>query len=42
VSGYWVISDEALLQMLHLVSDGHDPDLVFAEYYANSEHEVSE
>jgi hypothetical protein len=37
--GWWSISGEALLDMLHRVADGEDPDLVYAEEYANSEHE---
>jgi len=39
VSGWWVISDEALLSMLRRVANGEDPDLVMAEEYANCEHE---
>lgn len=37
--GWWAISGEALLEMLRRVADGEDPDLVYAEEYANSEHE---
>jgi hypothetical protein len=37
--GWWCISGEALLDMLKRVADGENPDLVFAEEYANSEHE---
>lgn len=38
--GWWTISGEALLHMLRRVADGDDPDLVYAEEYANSEHET--
>lgn len=37
--GWWVLSGEALLAMLRRVADGEDPDLVYAEEYANSDHE---
>jgi hypothetical protein len=41
--GWWTISGEALLAMLRRVADGEDPDLVYAEEYANSDHvEVSD
>jgi hypothetical protein len=36
--GWWVISGENLMAMLRAVADGSDPDLVYAEHYANSEH----
>jgi len=39
VSGWWVISDDALLGMLRRCADGENPDLVFAEEYANCDHE---
>lgn len=37
--GWWCISGEALLSMLRRVQAGEDPDLVYAEEYANSDHE---
>lgn len=37
--GWWAISGEALLDMLHQVAEGADPDLVYAEHYANSDHD---
>jgi hypothetical protein len=40
--GWWCISGEALLEMLREVSEGADPDLVYAEHYANSDHQGSE
>jgi hypothetical protein len=40
--GWWVIEDEALLGMLREVQEGADPDIVFAEHYANSEHNYYE
>ena len=36
--GWWTISGEDLLDMLRRSHDGEDPDLVYAEAYANSEH----
>ena len=38
--GWWVISGEALLDMLQQVADGETPDLVYAEHYANSSHDT--
>lgn len=35
--GYHVISGEELLTMLRRVAAGEDPDLVYAEEYANAE-----
>ena len=35
--GWWTISGEALLEMLHRVAEGENPDLVYAEEYVNSE-----
>ncbi len=40
--GWWVISDEALLEMLRRCADGEDPSLVMAEEYANCDHERPE
>jgi hypothetical protein len=37
--GWWAISGEGLLAMLRRVADGEDPDLVYAEEYANCDHE---
>lgn len=37
--GWWTISGEALLAALHRVAAGDNPDLVYAELYANSEHD---
>jgi len=37
--GYWAISGESLMSMLYRVANGEDPDMVYAEEYANSEHE---
>lgn len=37
--GWWAISGDELLAMLRRVAAGEDPDLVYAEEYANSEHE---
>jgi hypothetical protein len=36
---WWVIEDAALMSMLRAVQQGDDPDIVFAEHYANSEHQ---
>ena len=35
--GWWVLAGEDLLAMLRRCHDGEDPDLVYAEEYANSE-----
>jgi len=40
--GWWVISGEALLEMLRRARDGEDPDLIYAEEYANAGHEHPE
>jgi hypothetical protein len=37
--GWWVISGEALMEMLQEVKDGGDVDLIYMEHYANSDHE---
>jgi len=38
----WVIYSEELLEMLHRVAAGEDPDLVYAEAYVNADHELPE
>ena len=35
--GWWAISGDALLSALKRAHDGEDPDLVYAELYANSD-----
>lgn len=35
--GYWAISGEALLDLLLRAGRGEDPDLLYAEQYANSD-----
>lgn len=35
--GWWTISGEALLDLLRRAHLGEDPDLMYAEEYANSE-----
>jgi hypothetical protein len=37
--GWWSISGESLLFMLNRVADGEDPDIVYAEEYANAKRE---
>jgi hypothetical protein len=37
--GWWTISGEAMMAALHDVAAGDDPDVVYAELYANSDHE---
>lgn len=37
--GWWVISGATLLEMLRRCAAGEDPNLVYAEEYANSKHE---
>lgn len=34
--GWWAISGEALLELLHRAHNGEDPDLLYAETYANA------
>lgn len=34
---WWAISGEAILNMLHRVHQGEDPDLVYIEEYANTD-----
>lgn len=40
--GWWVVHGEEILEMLNAVADGNQPDIVFAEFYANSEIDVGE
>lgn len=40
--GWWSISGEALLDLLRRAHAGEDPELLYAEEYANSEHEYPE
>lgn len=40
--GWWSISGEAIMEMLRRCHVGEDPDLVYAELYANSDHEYLE
>lgn len=35
--GWWTISGVELLKALHRVNDGEDPEMVYAEMYANSD-----
>lgn len=35
--GWWTISGEDLLAALRRAHDGHDPDTLYAEMYANSD-----
>lgn len=42
VSDWWVVNGEALLALLRRAHDGEDPDLLYAEHYTNSDHEVSD
>lgn len=37
--GWWVIDGATLLDMLRRTHAGEDPDFVYAEEYANGEHE---
>jgi hypothetical protein len=36
--GWWAISGASLLDALHRTHAGEDPDLVYTELYANSDH----
>lgn len=40
--GWHVISGEGLLELLRRANAGEDPDLLFAEAWANAEHERNE
>jgi hypothetical protein len=40
--GWWVISGESIMDMLWRAFAGEDPDLIYAEHYANSEVERAE
>lgn len=37
--GWWTIQGEALLGLLRRAASGEDPDLLYAEAYANAEHD---
>jgi hypothetical protein len=37
---WWAISGDALLDLLRRAAAGEDPDLLYAEEYANAEHEL--
>lgn len=39
VMGWHVISGERLLVLLRMAHEGADPDLLYAEEWANAEHE---
>lgn len=38
--GWWVIDGESLMEMLQRVANGEDVDMVYAEEYANADHET--
>lgn len=40
--GWWTISGAALLDALGRAHRGEDPDLIYAEMYANSDHETED
>ncbi len=40
--GWHVISGERLLELLRRASAGEDPDLLYAEEWANADHETVE
>lgn len=35
--GWWAISGDAILNALRRAHDGEDPDILYAELYANTE-----
>lgn len=37
VTGWFVISDDAFKEALQRAKDGEDPEMLFMEYYANTE-----
>ena len=40
--GWWCIAGEQLLDLLRRSHGGENPDLLYAEAYANSDHETPE
>ena len=38
MDGWWCISSESFITALRRAAAGEDPDLVYAEFYANSDH----
>ena len=40
--GWWSISGAAFMEALHRAHAGDAPDMVYAELYANSKHEMVE
>lgn len=40
--GWWSISGERLMALLHRAHRGEKPEMIYAEEYANSEHEYVE
>lgn len=36
---WWAISGDTLMDMLRRAHAGEDPDLLYAEHYANADHE---
>lgn len=39
---WWTISESSLLDAFHRIANGEDPDAVYAELYANAQHEYVE
>lgn len=39
---WWCISSDSLQEMLYRVAGGEDPDLIYIEYYANTERQEVE
>lgn len=39
---FWAISEEALREMLNRAHAGEDPDMLYMEFWANSDHEAVE
>lgn len=37
MTGYWAIIDEAFMDAMRRAHQGEDPDLLYAEFYANSD-----
>jgi len=36
---WWTIPEEAILDALRRAANGEDPDMIYAEMYANCDHE---
>lgn len=42
MNGWWCVTEDDLLAMLRAVANGEDPDIVYAEAFANSDHQAAD